>query len=73
MKYTLLLNKATQERSVRINNTGEVITEKNNPTEYLALRKKAVASAKARARDSLMEDMGLTKVRGEVSGKIYWE
>jgi len=72
-KYTLLQNKNTMERSVRVNKTGEVITEASNPTEYLSLRKKAVAAHQRKAKDSLMEDMGLTKVRGAVSGKIYWE
>lgn len=73
MKYTLLKNKVTGVRSVRINKTGEVVVENENPIKYVELRKKALASANRRSRDSLMEDMGLTKVRGAVSGKVYWE
>ena len=72
-KYSLLKNKTTNERSVRINSNGVIITEKDNPKEYLELRKKALNSLRRREKDSLMEDMGLTKVRGAVSGKTYWE
>ena len=72
-KYTLLLNKATQVRSVRNNKTGEVTIETDNPAEYLSLRKKALASSRRAQRDDMMEACGLTKVRGAVSGKTYWE
>lgn len=72
-KYTLLKNKVTGERSVRNNKTNEVITEKDNPKEYKALRAKALNNLKAREYNSIMKDMGLTRVVGEVSGKVYWE
>ena len=73
MKYTLLQNKHTGDRSIRINKTGVLVKEIEFPTEYHELRKKAIAAVNRRSRDSLMEDMGLTKVRGAVSGKVYWE
>ena len=73
MKYTLLKNKETGARSVRINATGEVITELANPSEYLKLRKKAESAYKRRAKNDLMESFGLTRVKGAVSGKTYWE
>jgi hypothetical protein len=73
MKYTLLVNKDTKERSVRINKTGEVIKESFEPDRYAELRKKALVNLKNHQRDSLLESFGLTKVRGAVTGKVYWE
>ena len=73
MKYKLLKNKVTGERSVVVNATGQVVTEKENPVEYLAMRKKAMASLARRQKDSIMESCGLTKVYGAVSGKVYYE
>lgn len=72
-KYTLLKNKETGLRSVRVNATAQVVTEQDNPTEYLALRKKALASLARKQKDSIMESMGMTKVYGAVSGKVYYE
>ena len=72
-KYSRKINKVTGERSIVINATGQVVIEKDNPSEYLALRKKALASEARRAKDSIMESMGLTKVYGAVSGKVYYE
>ena len=72
-KYSLLKNKVTGERSVRINLNGVLVTEKENPTLYADLRKKALASLARKAKDDIMESMGLTKVRGAVSGKVYYE
>lgn len=34
---------------------------------------RARARENRRARDSIMRDLGLVKVRGCVSGRIYWE
>jgi hypothetical protein len=72
-KYTLLKNKETGERSVRVSGTGEVVKERDNPTRYADLRKKALKSLERAQKKDLMESMGLTRVRGSVSGKIYWE
>lgn len=72
-KYTLLINKETKERSVRINKTGEVIRESENADLYLELRKRALNNARQASRNDAMRSLGLTPVRGAVSGKIYWE
>lgn len=73
MKYSLLVNKSTGERSVRINATGEVISELTNSVTYLELRKKAISAKKRSEKNQIMESLGLTKVRGAISGKTYWE
>lgn len=72
-KYSLLINKNTQERSVRINKTGEVILEALDPVKYNELRKKAITNHRQAQKNDIMESMGLTKVYGAVSGKVYWE
>lgn len=72
-KYSLLINKNTQERSVRINKTGEVILEALDPVKYNELRKKAITNHRQAQKSDIMESMGLTKVYGAVSGKVYWE
>ena len=73
MKYTLLKNKVTGIRSIRINATGEKIIESENPIEYKRLRKLAVNNFKRADYDETMRSIGLTKVRGAVTGQIYWE
>jgi hypothetical protein len=72
-KYTLLVNKNTQARSVRNNKTGEVIQESIDPVKYNELRKKALTNLRQAQRNEIMSSMGLTKVYGAVSGKVYWE
>ena len=72
MKYTLLKNKMTGERSIRITG-GERVTENDNPTEYARLRKLALKNRDRADRDDVMRSMGLTKVYGAVSGQTYWE
>lgn len=73
MKYTLLQNKETKERSIRINTTGTIVTEFDQPKEYREIRKKALAALRRKQEEQFMKNCGLTKVRGAVSGKIYWE
>ena len=73
MKYSLLKNKLSGERSVQINKTGEIVRESVDLKRYNDLRKKALNSLHRKQRDDLMESCGLTKVRGAVSGKVYWE
>lgn len=73
MKYSLLINKESGARSIRVNKTGEVITEQANPELYLELRKKALVNRSRKNRDDIMTSFGLTKVRGAVSGRTYWE
>jgi hypothetical protein len=71
-KYVLLKNKVTGERSVRITG-GQIVTEKDNPVEYAMLRKRAVSNRNRTERDQVMRDCGLTKVKGAVTGRTYWE
>ena len=35
--------------------------------------KRDKANKRRRERDQIMRDLGLTKVRGAVSGRVYWE
>mgnify|MGYP001398879780 CR=1 FL=1 len=70
-KYTLLKSKTTGERRVRINETGEYVSELTDPAEYNKLRKKALRSQNSTK--SLYESLGLTRVVGSVSGKVYYE
>lgn len=46
-------------------------TTKEEAEKDLAKRKKRNAARKER--DDVMRSLGLTKVRGEVSGRTYWE
>lgn len=71
-KYTLLKNKQTGERAIRINKTGETISEKDNPDTYTELRKRALNNLKTRQRNEVLKDLGLVKVRGNLGG-TYWE
>lgn len=73
MKYSLLKNKATGIRSIRINKTGEKIAENDNPIEYARLRKLALKNLDKASINDAMKSLGLTKVIGPVSGKVYWE
>lgn len=72
-KYTLLRNKETGARRIRNNQTGAYVAEADQPEEYARLRKRALANLRSAGRDDAMRSLGLTKVRGPVSGKIYWE
>jgi len=73
MKYTRLKNKVTGERSIRINKTGEKIYEKDNPVEYARLRKLSIINLNRASQDDCLRSLGLVKVKGAVSGRIYWE
>lgn len=44
-----------------------------NEAEYNRLRKLAIKNLRMAAKDDAMRSLGLTKVRGSVSGKVYWE
>jgi len=72
-KYTLLINKETGARSVLVSGTGEQVFEREKPEEYARLRKRALRNARAKERDDCLRASGLTKVRGAVTGKTYWE
>ena len=44
------------------------------PSEaFKAESKRIAANKRRRERDSMLKDLGLTKVRGSVSGRTYWE
>ncbi len=58
---------------VRINKTDERIYKAEDPVKYAELAKKAKASYARANKESCLRSLGLTKVRGAVSGKIYWE
>ena len=73
MKYSLLKNKLTGDRSIRNNKTGELVIENENPEKYLELRLKAIANIKRAQKNEVYADLGLVRVRGAVTGKIYWE
>lgn len=73
MKYSLLKNKSTGIRSIRINKTGEKISENDNPVEYSRLRKLALNNLNKANFNDAMKGIGLTRVIGPVSGKVYWE
>lgn len=49
----------------------------SNPDELVRIRKlfaaRRGASMARAARDDAMRSLGLTKVRGAVTGKVYWE
>jgi hypothetical protein len=76
-KYSMKINKVTQERWAVINKTGEIVKENEDPTRYNEIRKKAITNQKAKsyrnAMDYAADACGLTKVYGAVSGKVYYE
>ena len=69
MKYTLLKNKQTGERSILIAGQAERVFEKDNQIEYARLRKLAVNNHKRTDRDDAMRSLGLVKVTGALGGK----
>lgn len=72
MKYTLLKNKVTGVRSVRINTTGELVLESEDPNRYADLRKKAETNRRSAAKHDAYTSCGLERVRS-ASGKVYYE
>ena len=71
-KYTLLKNKEG-ERAIRINKTGAVVKESEDPEEYMRLQKRAQTNARQRERDDVLRDLGLKRVKGALPGSVYWE
>ena len=59
-KYTLLKNKVTGERSVRLAD-GSKVRESDNPGQYNILRKRAKANHARQIRDEVYRDHGMTK------------
>lgn len=73
MKYKLFRRNEDNVRYVLNTKTGESVFENIDPVKYQELRKKAISAANRAAKDQAMRDCGLTKVRGAVSGRTYWE
>lgn len=73
LKYRLYTEKKTGRRLVLNSTDGTRIYEDENPTEYKKLRARAIKNLTASNKDQAMRDLGLTKVRGSVSGRTYWE
>jgi hypothetical protein len=71
-KYTLLKNKEG-DRSVRINKTGEIVSEKYDASLYAELRKKALTNLRSAQFREMCSDLGIHRVIGSVSGKVYYE
>ncbi len=71
MKYTLLKNKVTGEKSIYISGQGKLL-EKDNPAEYARLRKLALSNLYRAQKDDAMRSLGLVKVKG-AQGGTYWE
>ena len=61
MKYTLLRNKVTGERKVRINATGELVSELADKARYNMLRKRAKRNAYVSSREDALRSCGLVK------------
>lgn len=72
MKYQSMKDK-NLGRYILNTKTCERTFENENPEEYKKLRAKWLKNLNAANRDNALRDLGLTKVRGSVSGKIYWE
>ena len=60
-KYSLMINKVTGVRSVRINETGEMVRESEDPGRYTELRRKRLASINRSIRDSAYRSSGMVK------------
>ena len=71
MKYTLLKNKVTGERSIRIAG-GETVRESEDLKRYTELRRKAIVNINRAVRNEAMRDCGLVPYRTD-SGSIAWE
>ncbi len=73
MKLTLLKNRITGERRIYNSITKEYTSENDNPVLYAELRKKAINNHRIASRNQCLKDLGLNRVYGAVSGKVYWE
>ena len=73
-RHTPSLMKNAERGRYVINHVNHTrIYEAENPEEYKKLRKRAIANLRRAERDDAMRSLGLTKVRGAVSGRTYWE
>ena len=60
-KYSLMINKMTGARSIRINETREMVRESEDPGRYAILRKRAKANTQRAVRDDVYRGMGMVK------------
>ncbi|NTV60618.1 MAG: hypothetical protein HGA77_04845 [Chlorobiaceae bacterium] len=73
MKYMAFIVKNGQDRMVRNLITGEEVFQSKDPKRYEELHSKWKRNKRARDKEQVMKLLGLTKVRGAMSGKVYWE
>ena len=71
MKYTLLKNRATGARSVRVSGSGELVREADQPERYAELRRRAIANARRADFRGMLADLGIHRVRGAMGGTYY--
>ncbi len=57
----------------RNNKTGERFYEDTDPVEFARIRQLWAATVRRNQMNDTYISLGLTKVRGAVSGKTYWE
>jgi hypothetical protein len=71
MKYRSMFEKNTGRKYILVG--GNRVYEDEQPAEYKRMHCLWRKNIARKARDQTMRDLGLTKVRGSVSGKTYWE
>jgi hypothetical protein len=50
-----------------------MVIETENPVEYARLRKLAEKNLNAASKKEAMQSLGLSRVKGSISGRTYWE
>lgn len=73
MKYAAYIERNSGRKYIKILAKGEKIYQDENPVFYNELRKKLKAAIARKQKNELFESFGLTKVKGTISGKTYWE
>ena len=73
MKWSILSHKETGRMCARNNTTLERVYEDTNREEFERIRKLWTATVRRNQINDAYISLGLTKVRGAVSGKTYWE
>ena len=72
-KWSILRNKITGRRFASNNKTLERVYEDEHPEEFVKIQKLEAANLRRRQINDTYISLGLTRVRGSVSGKTYWE
>ena len=73
MKYKSMIERSTNNRFMLIVESGVKIYENIEPVEYKRLRKLWKNALMHKEKNEVMESLGLTKVYGAQSGRVYWE